>query len=158
MSHLSLVKFYKRYEDRHGRHWFVPTDTRFPADDVWMWNPNNQNGLNGTIRQFVLGPGSSVTVKGPWLSNAEHLYKETGVDVRDRSAVKMKVFRKLTKQLLYQDHDWVVGSIDSCRDNAQHISNHNSTDVIAEIETAGGGITYTLYPTKLTEGFEGSGA
>lgn len=131
--------------------WFVPSDTKFAADDIWMWNKNNQNGISGQTREFLLAPGTTITVKGPWLSNAEHLFKETGVDLRERHAVKLKVRRIVGKELLYQDHDWVAGSIESSRAIAQEIANHDAVRVEAEIETAGGGVTFLLTPDSEIE-------
>src|SRR4051812_45313804 len=138
MSHLNLVKFYHRYNDDSGRIWFVPYDTKFPADDVWSWHPERRPSKDSTVRVFTLSPGSSMHCRDAHLSSAENLYAATGIDVRNRHAIKMKVVRVIGGDLLYQDHDWVVSSVDISRDNAQHIANHNGVQVTASIETVDG--------------------
>jgi hypothetical protein len=145
MSFLKVARFYDRVRDQYGLTWFIP-QAKFAADDIWMHNPNNQNGLKGDTRRFDLNPGSSIEVKGPWNRSASELYKATGIDIREKHAVKLKVTRIVGGVLLYQDHDWVEGSAESSRDIAQQMADDQGVRVQAEIVTAGGDVVFILNP------------
>jgi hypothetical protein len=67
---------YRLKNGENGRWWFIGKDEH----DLWVWDRNNQNGIMGDMRTFRIGEGdeSYVQVHGPWNSNADALFKETG--------------------------------------------------------------------------------
>jgi len=48
-------------------------------DDVWFWDPLDQNGLCGDPKTFCIGDHESITVKGPWAGNAQVFFNDTGI-------------------------------------------------------------------------------
>jgi len=70
---------YKLIRDPKGKFWFVGKD----ENDIWFWDQQNTNGLNGDYKTFRLGPDTLdiVDVRGPWCSNAKALFEETGEKV-----------------------------------------------------------------------------
>lgn len=66
--------------------WLVPINEKEPAAHVHFHDPTDahSDGYAGRTLQFVLEDGTSYSAKGPWHSNADALFKDTGIDLRDQ--------------------------------------------------------------------------
>lgn len=64
--------------------WYVGTAPN-EADHIFC--VTDQTGMAGRTMQFKLTNGGVDTVTGPWMSNADMLFDDAGIDVRDFSLV-----------------------------------------------------------------------
>ena len=73
---------YDLHVGKSGRRWLVSTsDDR--ASNVYVEGGPGSQGFGGAELVFTLRDGSAVTLKGPWHSNSDSLFRDTGVDVRN---------------------------------------------------------------------------
>lgn len=65
--------------DKYGRQWF------YNSKDVWCWDPRDQTGIQGDIKEFIT-PDGNIRVRGPWYANRTSLLEATGVKLERRCA------------------------------------------------------------------------
>lgn len=66
--------------------WFIPSNVPNPADGLLV-ETDNKTGYGGAIFNLECTDGSIHTIKGPWHSNPESLFHDTGIDLRDKHLV-----------------------------------------------------------------------
>lgn len=71
-----MSTLYTLVETERG-HWFIGRD----ADDIWFWDPLNSKGLDGHFKMFEIEPNLFARRKGPWASNADALFADTGIKI-----------------------------------------------------------------------------
>ena len=69
-----------RYIGKGGRIWLVGVTE--PSNNIYVDGCPGSQGFGGSTLTFKMVDGSEVQLKGPWHSNSEALFYETGVDVR----------------------------------------------------------------------------
>jgi hypothetical protein len=67
---------------KRKRRWLV-ADQPNAADNVYVEGGHGSQGFGGATLTFKLMDGTYLSLKGPWKGNAEQMYLETGVDVRN---------------------------------------------------------------------------
>lgn len=73
---------YDLHVGKSGRRWLVGT-SEDRASNVYVEGGPGSQGFGGSELVFVLRDGETLALKGPWHSNADSLFKDTGVDVRN---------------------------------------------------------------------------
>jgi len=74
---------YQRFRGKSGRNWFIPINIVNRAEYVYVDNPDKrEEGFGGRNMPFELEDGETYVATGPWLSNSDAFYADTGVDVR----------------------------------------------------------------------------
>jgi hypothetical protein len=65
--------------------WLYPTNSDTPGEQVHFHDPTDtkSDGYGGSTLTFTLEDGSTYAAKGPWHSNTDALYDDTGVDIRN---------------------------------------------------------------------------
>jgi hypothetical protein len=70
---------WKRATGKSGRIWlYQPEGSR-----VWVDGGKGSRGCGGRDIPFTLDDGSTVTLTGPWCSNADSFFADCGIDVRE---------------------------------------------------------------------------
>jgi hypothetical protein len=74
---------YWKVTGKSGNTWYIPkTSTPATSLHVDTHNPHSE-GYAGSFLSFEMEDGTVDKVKGPWHSNSDALYDDTGVDVRN---------------------------------------------------------------------------
>lgn len=73
---------YHMVRGKSGRLWFV-ADQPDMAGNVYVEGGKGSNGFAGRWLTFPLVDGRTVKTKGPWHTNSDALFKDTGIDIRD---------------------------------------------------------------------------
>lgn len=61
-----------------------------------FFSGTNKEGMAGRTLSFKLTDGTVDLVEGPWMGNTDELYKDTGVDLRDKHLMRYVICRELT--------------------------------------------------------------
>lgn len=85
---------YFKYLGKSGRLWLV-TAQEDPAASVYVSNVDEggpdyprERGFGSNLVTFGLVGGGEIKLKGPWHSNPESLFEDTGVDVRKKALIQ----------------------------------------------------------------------
>lgn len=77
---------YRKVACTNGRKgwWLYPVNSETPGENVYYdpLDPSSQ-GFAGSTLSFTLEDGTIHKAKGPWHSNTDALFSDTGVDLRD---------------------------------------------------------------------------
>ena len=60
--------------------WLVPTSKGL--GDIYLLDREDQRGFDGDTLEFAMEDKSILHWKGPWSSNPDSLYEDTGIDIR----------------------------------------------------------------------------
>jgi hypothetical protein len=130
LDQTSMMNVYTKIE-KDGKVWLWAANRKNPADHIFVDDPSDKLslGYGGATIKFILEDDSVYTAKGPWHSNAEDLFKATGVDLRDKHLTYICVSVGLefdpTNQLpvflevLHLDDEPTVGSFERYREIAK---------------------------------------
>lgn len=130
--------------------WLVPTNNDPSLIHVDMQNPNS-DGYGGRVLRFPLEDGMVHEAKGPWNSNADALYRETGIDLRDKHKTYgiIAFGRENSDGPHWMIHDYIdvvhldseptLGEFGRIEKMAQKIANESGRRVFYQVKTAGGG-------------------
>lgn len=89
-QHEAAISVYKRIDSktRHGGVWLVANQENEGDNIYWGYEANKghprSDGMGGAVIEFELVDGGSVKIQGPWHSNADSLFADTGYDCRDK--------------------------------------------------------------------------
>lgn len=109
---------YRKYLGKSGRTWLV-ADQPNPAANIYVEGGPNSRGFGGSTLTFPLVDGGEVSLKGPWHTNSDALFADTGVDVRDkhytfvvisRRRESGPIFETICVDVLYRDEEPQLGS------------------------------------------------
>lgn len=124
------------------------------ADNIYCGSddPNNPSGgLDNITITFILTNGDSITLYGPWHTNAELLLANTGIDLTAKyntfvvigRFLKHKDGRAIIQDVLYKDDQFTEGRFDRGNIKAQEIANNIKETVVCYSRSTGGyGIHY----------------
>jgi len=151
---------YKRVIGKLGRTWLYAIQDN-PADNIYVSGDKNSDGFGGATLSFTLEDGTIEELRGPWHTNSDDLYSNTGVDLRDKHLTfvaigkRRKTYR--TKQgwvdkiieVLYQDKKPIIGEFDRGKKLAQSIANKLKQTVYCYIESQGGSSNSPIDPKEI---------
>lgn len=106
-------KVYNLVVGKSGKRWLY-TDY---ADNIYVEGVPNSRGFGGRTLTFELINGSEIKLTGPWHTNAETLYRDTSVDLRDKHLTfivvaleRVRVWPKIIlKDVIYKDEKPLLG-------------------------------------------------
>jgi len=148
---------YKLIVGRTGRRWLVAIQPD-EADNTYVEGGPNSEGFAGRTLSFKLEDGTTLDLQGPWHSNAESLFADTGYDCRDKYMTQGIIgleresdYRKgdLYRGILHFDKEPVCGRYDRIEQLAQGFANKLGKPVFYSMKSAGGGTSSMKQPMKI---------
>jgi hypothetical protein len=144
---------YHLHEGKSGRRWLV-ADQEAAAENVYVEGGPNSDGFAGATLTFPLANGGELRLKGPWHGNAQALYEDTGVDVRNTHRTFVVISRDLEHQgnktvmvdVLYQDEVPTLGSFHRGDTIARDMARKLGESVVRFSQSSGGSCTGLVRP------------
>jgi hypothetical protein len=147
---------YRKVTGKSGRNWYIAIDS--PAENVYISPKSEENapgykgfrGFGGRTLKFELEDGTVDHVKGPWASNTDSLFADTGVDVRDQHVTFGVISRGISyddqcrtimTDVIYIDYEPLKGPFDRIKNLAKEFANKEGKLVRYYSESKGGSIT-----------------
>jgi small nuclear ribonucleoprotein (snRNP)-like protein len=151
---------YRKIETKRNV-WYI-TDEPCAGDSIYVSIKNEDpkayfKGFGGATLKFEMIDGTIDEVKGPWHSNSDALFQDTGVDLRESHitygviAMGREYDDKMNlvmKDVIYQDDDWTCGSFDRVKAIAQGMADTLGKPVFAYSESHGGSSCGAVEPKK----------
>lgn len=109
---------YHKYLGKNGRTYLV-ADQPDAGANVYVEGGPNSDGFGGRTLTFPLVEGGEIKLKGPWHTNSDDLFANTGIDVRDRHYTFVvisrdrksgKNYESIMVDVLYRDDEPRLGS------------------------------------------------
>lgn len=143
---------------KSGATWIIPASGRFRASDIHCRGAKREHseGYYGSILTWTLEDGSACSLQGPWHSNADALYDDTGVDLRQCHQTwcavsrDMRFMRNGAIELIdpiYADEEVQESSFDRGDQIGQRIADERREPVYLVRESDGGGCYGWVCPT-----------
>jgi len=109
-------KLFRSVVGKNGRTYF------YNGNPTSVWMDGDQEGSGGRTISYEMMDGDTVSLKGPWNSNAKDLLEQTGIDLTKMSYSFGLVFRNRREALDFEagkdvnpmmsDLQWTVGEFD----------------------------------------------
>jgi hypothetical protein len=138
---------YHMVKGKHGQRWLY-SSAENSADNIYVEGGEGSQGFGGSTLEFKLVSGEIVSLKGPWHSNPESLFCETGLDLRDKHATfgvigqgrnyEYGLHSPIITGVLYKDQDWIIGSFKRVEYLAKEIAKELEMDVMYYSQSMGG--------------------
>lgn len=144
---------YKKYIGKSGRIFLVAIQED-SASNIYVFHPldHNSEGFGGRTLEFKLENDSIVKAKGPWHTNPDDLYNETGVDIRDKHFTRTVVGlgRDLggITDVIYCESKPILGEFNRGNKITQGLADKLDTVVYYYIITSGGSSNGPVKPTN----------
>jgi len=151
-------KTYKVFKGKSGRRWLVAIQPN-EGDNVYAESLDpNSDGFAGRTLTFKMEDGTELKLQGPWHSNADSLFTDTGYDCRDKHAIRgvISTGRENTEQpyvykytgILHYDKEIVIGTFDRIDQLAQEYADKLNTMVYFAYKSNGCGCSGSREPKK----------
>jgi hypothetical protein len=147
---------YRKVTGKSGRNWYIAIDS--PAGNVYVSPKSEENtpgykgfkGFGGRTLQFELEDGTVDHIQGPWHSNSDSLFEDTGVDVRDQHVTFGVISRDFKSDpddpwgdgimvdVLYIDEEPNKGSFDRIDKLAEEYAEREGKQIMYYRESKGG--------------------
>lgn len=102
-------KVYQKVQSTKGKNtYYVPVNGSERAGNIYV-DPHDpkSEGFAGRVISFPLEDGTVDEVKGPWHTNCDALFEETGLDLRNEH----RTFVVLGMGRTYEDHKTVITDV-----------------------------------------------
>lgn len=146
--------------DTPSRTWLYPADLSIPdaADFIYTRDRDEKisHGFGGRSLHFNTAHGIC-SLQGPWKSNADDLFKQTGVDLRKshltlgvvaRYAKYLDFCRAIYSGVLFADDAPVNGSYDRIEKIAQRYADELGQRIFFSMRSHGGGYASSKIPSS----------
>ena len=145
---------------------FLWKDGPSAADNIYCgWDDpdKREEGFGGRTLTFDLVEGGSISLHGPWHTNADHLYRATKVDLRNQYSTFVVVakyreykhdengYQTVYKDVLHQDEGWVISDFDRGNRIALKLANKLGHEVFCYQQSSGGSSDGPVYPESEKE-------
>jgi len=142
------IRKYKKIQGTSGT-WYVAIQDNI-ADNIYVdsHDPKSQ-GFGGATLEFQLEDGTTEQVKGPWHSNSNALFNDTGYDVRDKSLTRGIVAKSMNydksdfipiyTDVLHYDEQPVIGNFYRIQKIAEKFSKELKCNIYYAVISSGGG-------------------
>jgi len=152
-------RIFKKIQGKRGV-WYVAIQDN-PADNVYFTKNDGKysEGFAGRVLPFLLEDGTIDQIQGPWHSNSDSLYEDTGYDVRNKYLTQGIIAKRRKYDyfngdrytgVLHYDEEAVLGDYDRIENLAQEYANKLGVKVYYAVKTAGGGSSHMKEPQKET--------
>lgn len=136
---------YHLYLGRSGKRWLV-ADQEAAAENVYVEGGPNSDGFAGATLTFPLVSGSEIKLKGPWHANADSLFADTGIDVRDKHFTFVVIAhdrefdngQTILTNVIHQDSEPILGSFNRGQILARSMARMLGHPVVCYSESSGG--------------------
>lgn len=144
-QHEAVIRQYHKYPCKNDAGIWLVAAQENAAENVYFHSPAdiNSQGFGGATLKFPLVDGSIYEAKGPWHGNADSLFKDTGIDVRNThfTFVVLSMGRRCAKayetvmtEVIYQDEKAMIG----CYDRWKTIAKQYPQALMYYSESSGG--------------------
>lgn len=110
-------KVYRKVEGKRDT-WYIPLND-WPTEGIQIDTHNpKSDGYGGATLSFTLEDGTIDKVKGPWHSNSDSLFEDTGIDIRNTHRSRVVLFLSRGRDLdtyndvVYFEESPVIGAFD----------------------------------------------
>lgn len=160
------ARTYKKINgSRPGTIWLVAVQDA-AADNIYFHDSNDKNsdGFAGRVIHFQLEspvPGQTgdvLSLKGPWHSNSDALFADTGYDVRYKCRTRVIIsrgreyndkYQQVLKDVIYNEPpEGKLGRYGRGEEIAQRIADETGEPVYLYSESDGGSSSQQVKPTK----------
>lgn len=152
-------RHYHVHKGKGERTWFV-ADQIDAASNIYVHDPTDEGkpasmrGFAGRTLTLITVEGEELSVRAPWHSNAEALFKDTGVDVRGTHRTFVVIAnerdysegRTVLRDIILKDESPRLGPFDRGRWVAQGIANVMGRHVFCYDESSGGSSLGPVFP------------
>ena len=147
------IRKYKRLTGKKGI-WYVAIQDN-PADNIYFCNKRSgySKGFGGATLHFELEDGTKEKVQGPWHSNSDALYGDTGYDIRDKcltQGIIAKIrkpgenYENIYEDVLHYDEEPVLGTFSRIRDLATELVKEHKCKLYYAVVSKGGGSSHFI--------------
>jgi hypothetical protein len=150
---------YKMVRSKSGRAYFY-RDVKFGAGNIYADGGPGSEGMGGRTCRFELEDGTHYDSIGPWMTNSNDLFAQTGVDLRNRHASRLILARKIEYpkgqycdrpdmlDVVHYEEEFVEGTFDRANILAQDIADKMGEKLFYFIETSGGAQSFHVLPKE----------
>lgn len=137
---------YHKHVGKSGKIWLV-ADQPNAAANIYVEGGPNSDGFAGRTLTFPLVDGGEVSLRGPWHTNSDGLFADTGVDVRDKHYTYVVISRRresgehyesIMVDVLYRDDEPQLGSFHRGDELARQWAREIDAPVFLYSESEGG--------------------
>jgi hypothetical protein len=149
------------HEYSASRVWLFPADLSTPdaANFIYCRNLSIEKsaGFGGAGVTFRMSDGTTKSLQGPWNSNADALFEQTGVDLRNsnitfgivaKSREHIEFSKERFSDILHEDLEPTSGRYDRIPDLAQDFANRLNSTIYFAYRARGGGSSGHKHPKK----------
>jgi hypothetical protein len=157
-SYDAEIRKYKLYVGKSGRRWLVAIQPN-EADNVYVEGGPNSDGFAGSILSFTLESGEVISLKGPWHTNADSLFNDTGIDIRDKHLTFVVIgldrthtdrgYRTVIKDVIYKDKEPTIGAYYRGTKIAMQLAKELNRPVMCYSKSENGSSSGLVYPDQI---------
>lgn len=156
---------YKKIVGKSGRNWYIDTKHEYRSMLVSCDPRENApgysgfRGFGGRTLTLNLDDGTTVEETGPWSSNPDALFSDTGYDVRNKvlsiGVISKKMentgaYSRVMMDVVYHDEHPVPGHFKRIEELAQDFADRLGQPMYYYSETYGGSTTFHVKPYWMT--------
>lgn len=147
---------YKIALGKTGKIWLYST-----GDNIYAQGGPKSDGFGGATLEFKLANGcDSIKLKGPWHTNSESFYRDTGIDIRDQHLTIGVIGRgrshnngrSVIDDIIWFDPEPIYGLYNRVQDLATKLSDERGECLYYHMQSKGGGscgpVNYNKYTTQ----------
>jgi hypothetical protein len=140
---------YRKVMGKSGKAWFYKPG-KFAATAIYVDGGKGSQGFGGQTLQFKLEDGTTFDSAGPWMTTAENMLADTGVDLRDQQATRVIISRKVHYpkniyafmpdmiDVVYYEEQFVEGRFERAKEKVREIVKETGESLHYFIESFGG--------------------
>ncbi len=153
----AMKRKYRRADGKDGRIWLYAVQEN-SGDNVYVWADDpKSDGFGGRMLTFSLEDGEELNLRAPWQSNTDALFRETGVDLRDkhrtfgvvsldRGSTGSPRYDTVMLGVIWRDEAPVVGAFDRVKLLAQKMADEMGRRLFYYARSQGGSSCGPIYP------------
>ena len=141
---------------KSGKIWLIAVQEN-AADNIYVEGGPDSKGFGGRSLVFELENGAEIELIGPWHSNSESLFNDTGLDIQDKHISFVVIakerdfgdgFTPTLKDIIYMDEKPVIGYSDRGEELAGEYADKLGVTLYLYKETSGGSYLGTVEPME----------
>lgn len=149
---------------KSGKRWLYSAVDQDVASFVYVEGGPGSKGFGGRELRFELVEGGEVLLTGPWHSNADAMFHDTGIDVRDKMfsfcvIAKRRGRIKFTRETAWGPREFTRDTLEDVlyRDEAPVLATFERPDIKEMAEWFADVLGHSVYLYKETRGGSSNG-